>query len=205
MHRRPRHAHNVFHRKIPHHQGIRDQRSMAPPRHRLSTHNRRRLPNRKLFQPPQPRKKILRLHVIRKPTKTGIVPTHIRRIRLRTPQSAKFFQMHIPNPRRAQMPRQSVSIKLWIVSRTWNAAHIHHALHPMRPQQLNKFRKRPRRMSDRENCRLQFFAPHAQFSILWPLGITTILLRLPALHRDNSPVGQPQANPPAAASASREP
>jgi hypothetical protein len=37
------------------------------------------------------------------------------------------------------------------------------------------------------------------------LGITTILLRLPALHRDNSPVGQPQANPPAAASASREP
>ena len=161
---RPRHTHDVFHRKISHHQSVRNQRPMAPPRHRLSTHDRRRLSSSELLQTRKPSQKIRRLHVIRKPTKTGVVPTQIPGIRRRMPQPAKFFQMHISNPRSAQTPRQSFSIKLWIVSRTRNAAHIHHAPHPMHPQHLDKFRKRPRRMSNRKNRSPNFFPPHAHLS-----------------------------------------
>jgi hypothetical protein len=158
---RPCHTHNVFHRKIPHQQSIRNQRPMAAPRHRLSTHDRRRLSSREFLQARQPSQKLLRLHVIRKPTKTGIVPTQIPGVRLRMPQTTQFFQMHISNPCRPQTPSQSLSIKLWIVSRTRNAAHIHHAPHPMRSQHLDKFRERPRRMANRKNRTPHFLASHA--------------------------------------------
>jgi hypothetical protein len=158
---RPRHTQNVFHNKIPHQQSVRNQRPMAPPRHRLSAHNRRRLSSRQLLQTRQSRKKLIRLHIIRKSSKTRIVPTHIRRIRLRMTQPSQLFQMQVSNPRSPQMPRQSFPIELRVVPRTWNTPHIHHALYAMRPQHLNKFGKRPRRMSNRKNRSLHFFSPHA--------------------------------------------
>jgi len=162
----PRNAKNIFHRKSPHHQRIPDQRPMAPPRHRLGTHDRRSLVARELLQTLQPRQKLLRLHIIRISAKTSIVPTHIPRVRLRTPQPAQLFQMHIPNPRRPQMPRQRLPIKLRIAPRTRNTPHIHHAPHPMRPQQFNKFHQRPRRMSNRKNSRPHFFPPQVHLGVL---------------------------------------
>ena len=161
---RPPHAHDVFYRKIPHHQRIRDQRPMAAPRHRLGAHNSRRFRSSQLLQTRQPHQKLIRLHIIRKPAKTGVVPTQVHRIRLRMPQSTQFFQMHIPNSGRPQMPRQSFPIKLWIVPRTRNTPHIHHTLDAMRPQHRNKVRKRPRRMSDRENRSPHFLPSRAHLS-----------------------------------------
>jgi len=161
---RPRNTQNIFHRNLPHQQRVRNQRPMTPPRHNLRAHDRRRLSSSQPLQTRQPCQKLLRLHVIRKSTKASIVPTEIRRVSLRMPQSAEFLQMRISNPSRPQTPRQCFPIELRIVPRTRNAARIHHAPHSMRPQNLNKFRKRPRGMSNRKNSGLHFFPPHVHLT-----------------------------------------
>ncbi len=157
----PRNVHNVFDWKLPHQQSIRNQRPMAPPGHRLRAHNRRRFRLRELLQPPEPLQKLIRLHIVRKPTKAGIVPTQILRVRLRAPQPTQFFQMHVPNANRPQTPRQAFPIELRIVPRTRNTPHIHNAPHTMRPQNFDEFLNRPGRMPNRKNLRLHFLAPHA--------------------------------------------
>jgi hypothetical protein len=82
-------SNNIGHGDTAHQKRVRDQRTMATPRHRFRAHHGASLFARELDQPLQSRIEFRRLHVIRETSKGRISPSHVDRIGPRVPQPSE--------------------------------------------------------------------------------------------------------------------
>lgn len=79
------------------------------------------------------------------------MPAHVRRIASRVAQTPEPSQVYVADPRRPQLCRQGLSVKLRVVPRPRDTAHVDDALDPVRPKKIEKGFTCARRMPNRQN------------------------------------------------------
>ena len=89
---------------------------MATPRHRFCAHQCAPFLPSQLDQPLQPCVEFRGLHVVGKSTKRAITPPHVLRVASRMAQASELSQVHVADPRGAQLSAQGLLVELRIVS-----------------------------------------------------------------------------------------
>src|SRR4051812_4651151 len=120
----PRFAHDVLDWYSSGYQSIRDERTMAAPRHCFGAHDRGSVFSGSFDEGLKCRVEFLRLHVVRIATKRGILPSAVHRIRLWLPQPAERLHVHVFNPRGLKRRLQCLGPKLRIMPRPWHGSDI---------------------------------------------------------------------------------
>jgi len=123
---------------------IGNQRTMATPRYCLGAHDSGLFEPSQLHQPAQPTGKFGSLHVVGKASKASIAPSGVEGAWLRVAESPQGRHVQVANPCTPKRRAYLLSIKLRVVPRSWDGAHIHKPLHSMCFQQLDEVFLLPR-------------------------------------------------------------
>ena len=138
----------------PDDQRIRDEGSVATPRHRLRAHQHHALALRERQTPGQPLVERRRLHVVRIAAEARIPPSSVRRIASCVPQTSKARHVPIVNARIVQRGRQLAAIELWVVTRPRDRTHIDDTLNAVSAKETDEHVNRAREF-DREDALLR--------------------------------------------------
>ncbi len=147
-------AGDLAHRDSASDERIRDQRSVAAPRHSLRAHQGDAFVLREFDAAHETAFELGRLHIVGIPTKARVAPARVARVWLCVTQAAQSRHVCVMNPHAVKGRRESIAIELRIVSRAWQRAHIDDALHAVGLEEADEDLSRPRGVTDREDRRL---------------------------------------------------
>jgi hypothetical protein len=74
------------------------------------------------------------------------MPPNVRRVASRVAQASELSQVHVADPRAAQLCAQGLLVELRIVSRPRDTAHIYDTLYSVRSQKIEEYFPRARGM-----------------------------------------------------------
>jgi hypothetical protein len=142
---------DVLHDPTPRQHRIPNQRPMAPPGHRLRAHHYGRIKVRQSHQPPDLLRKMIRLHIVRIPSKALVLPPRIHAVCPRLPSPAQPLPPNPTNIRIVQRGKQSLLAEMRMPPRPRKPPYIHQRRAPVLPQRPQERPKLQRRVPYRHH------------------------------------------------------